>query len=142
MMSLVVRRRIRAAPERVFAAWTRPEELRRWWGPESVKCIAAEVDLRIGGHYRIANQFPSGEVLWISGRFELIEPPARLAYTWRVEQHAGPEERVTVQFEACEEGTLVVVMHERIPDATLRDRHEQGWRGCLDGLGEYLGTGR
>jgi uncharacterized protein YndB with AHSA1/START domain len=81
-------------------------------------------------------------VLWISGRFELIEPPARLAYTWRVEQHAGPEERVTVQFEACEEGTLVVVMHERIPDATLRDRHEQGWRGCLDGLGEYLGTGR
>lgn len=140
VMSLVVRRRIHAAPERVFAAWTRPGELRQWWGPASVRCVAAEVDLRIGGRYRIGNQFPNGEVLWISGEFELIEPPARLVYSWRVEQREGPQERVTVQFETCQEGTLVVVTHERIADATLRERHEEGWRGCLDGLAGYLAT--
>lgn len=105
-----------------------------------MRCVAAEVDLRIGGRYRIGNQLPNGEVLWISGEFELIEPPARLVYSWRVEQREGPQERVTVQFETCQEGTLVVVTHERIADATLRERHEEGWRGCLDGLAEYLAT--
>jgi uncharacterized protein YndB with AHSA1/START domain len=141
MMSLVVRRRIRAAPERVFEAWTRPEELRRWWGPESVICIAAEVDLRVGGRYRIANQFPNGEIVWISGQFELVERPGKLDFTWCVERQQAPGERVAVRFEACDAGTLVTVTHERIVDAALRERHEQGWRGCLDGLGEYLGEG-
>ena len=41
-------------------------------------------------------------------------------------------------FEACEEGTLVSVTHERIADPAVRDRHEQGWRGCLDGLARLL----
>lgn len=139
MISLLVRRVIRSPTERVFDAWTRPEDLRCWWGPESVRCIVAEVDLRIGGTYRIGNQFPDGQILWISGEFELIERPAKLIYSWRVEGQPSIE-RVAVQFESCPEGTLVVVRHERISDATLRDRHEQGWHGCLDGLSAYLGA--
>jgi len=57
-LTLVVRRTIGASPERVFDAWTKPERLRLWWGPRGVTCTAAEVDLRVGGRYRIANQFP------------------------------------------------------------------------------------
>jgi uncharacterized protein YndB with AHSA1/START domain len=71
-LALVVHRTIRAPVERVFAAWTTPEQLRRWWGPKSVVCSEAEVDLRIGGAFRIANQFPDGNVVWISGEFEQI----------------------------------------------------------------------
>ena len=138
LLSLAVRRVVRAAPARVFDAWTRPEELRRWWGPNGVVCTEAQVDLRVGGRYRIANLFPDGNVLWICGEFEVIEPPARLVYSWRIESRSGAAERVSVCFEACEEGTLVVVTHERIADQSVRDRHEQGWRGCLDGLARLL----
>ena len=56
-VTLVVRKWIRATPERSFDAWTTPLALRKWWGPEGVECTEAEVDLRVGGHYRIANRF-------------------------------------------------------------------------------------
>ena len=68
--TLVVRRRINATAEKLFAAWTRPELLVRWWGPQGVACPAAEIDLRVGGSYRIANQFPDGTLVWIAGVFE------------------------------------------------------------------------
>lgn len=135
--SLVVRRRINATPEKPFAAWTQPALLVRWWGPQGVACPAAEIDLRVGGAYRIANQFPDGRVLWISGIFEVIEPPHRLTYTWKLESQAGPAERVMVCFEAHGDATEVVVTHERIPDEAVRTSHERGWIGCLDNLVRY-----
>jgi uncharacterized protein YndB with AHSA1/START domain len=135
--TLVVRRRINATREKLFAAWTEPALLMRWWGPQGVACPAAEIDLRVGGSYRIANQFPDGKVIWIVGIFEVIEPPHRLTYTWKLESQDGPVERVTVSFEAHGAATEVVVTHERIPDEAARTSHERGWIGCLDSLAQY-----
>jgi len=135
--TLLVRRRINAAREKLFAAWTQPALLVRWWGPQGVACTAAEIDLRVGGTYRIANQFPDGMVVWIAGIFEVIEPPHRLTYTWKLESQNGPMERVTVCFEAHGAATEVVVTHERIPDDAARTGHERGWIGCLDRLLKY-----
>jgi uncharacterized protein YndB with AHSA1/START domain len=135
--TLVVRRRIRATAEKLFAAWTQPTLLVRWWGPQGVACPVAELDLRVGGSYRIANQFPDGTVVWIAGTFEVIEPPYRLIYTWKLESQNGPVERVTGCFEAHGAATEVVVTHERIPDEAARTGHERGWIGCLDGLVRY-----
>jgi uncharacterized protein YndB with AHSA1/START domain len=135
--TLVVRRRINATRERLFAAWTEPQLLVRWWGPQGVACPTAEIDLRVGGSYRIANQFPDGTVVWIAGVFEVIEPPNRLTYTWKLESDNGPLERVKVCFEAHGTATEVVVTHERIPDDTVRTSHERGWLGCLDSLVRY-----
>jgi uncharacterized protein YndB with AHSA1/START domain len=138
-LTLVVRKTIRATPERLFDAWTRPEELKKWWGPQSVTCIDAAVDLTVGGGYRIANQFPNGDVVWITGEFEVIEPPKRLVYSWRLGTGTGPSERVSVTFEPRGANTEVTVTHERIPSIPVRDVHEQGWFGCLDGLAVFLG---
>ena len=140
-MVLVVTRMIRATPERLFDAWTSPAELVKWWGPDSVTCVGAEVDLRIGGSYRIGNRFPDGTVLWIAGEFELVERPARLAYTWRIEPAQGADERVLVTFIARGADTEVSIRHERIGDEARRRRHEQGWRGCLAGLAQYAHNG-
>jgi uncharacterized protein YndB with AHSA1/START domain len=142
MVTLVVRRAIRATPEQAFDAWTRPDALRKWWGPPPVICIAAEVDLSVGGRYRIGNQFPDGKVLWISGEFESIERPRGLVYTWTVDAQVAPMERVTVTFTASGQGTEVVVTHERIGTEVLRDLHAQGWSGCLGRLAEYFESGR
>lgn len=137
-VSLVVRRTIRAPAERLFAAWTEPARLRQWWGPAGVRCTDAEIDLRVGGAYRIANQFPDGDVIWITGEFEQIRAPHKLVYTWRLEPGAQPEERVTVTFAPRDDATEVIVVHERIATPEIRDRHEQGWNGCLDGLARYV----
>jgi uncharacterized protein YndB with AHSA1/START domain len=134
---LVVRRMIKAPAARVFEAWTRPEHLVRWWGPRPVTCAGADVDLRVGGGYRIGNRLPDGSVLWISGTFELVDPPRRLVYDWLIEQKNAPapeRSRVTVRFEPRGVGTEVIVIHERIDTEATRADHEHGWNGCLEGL--------
>jgi uncharacterized protein YndB with AHSA1/START domain len=137
--TLVVRRRIAASAVELFAAWTQPELLRRWWGPPGAVCTAAEVDLRVGGRYRIANRFGDGTLLWITGVFEHIEPPERLVYTWSLESRAVQAERVSVRFAPLPDGaTEVIVTHERIVEESARSGHERGWVGCLEGLARYL----
>jgi uncharacterized protein YndB with AHSA1/START domain len=136
-ITLVVRRTIKADVRRVFDAWTKPEQLVRWWGPRPVTCREAVIDLRAGGEYRIANAMPDGTTLWIFGEFELVEPPSRLIYSWQT--GAGPEalagaSRVTVRFEPRSGGTEVIVLHERIDTEATRTEHEGGWNGCLESL--------
>ena len=139
--TLVVRRRIKSTPEKLFAAWTRPELLTRWWGPQGATCPTAEIDLRVGGSYRIANLFSDGTVLWITGVFEVIEPPNRLMYTWKLESQKALTERVTVCFDAHASSTEVTVTHERIPNESARISHEHGWAGCLESLVRYAEAG-
>jgi uncharacterized protein YndB with AHSA1/START domain len=150
-LALVVRRTIHATPERLFAAWTEPEQLCRWWGPGHVTCPTAEIDLRVGGRYRLANRFPDGSIWWIGGMFEAVAPPRLLIYSWELSAGeiapggapppAQARERVTVRFESRGAATDVVVTHERIADAAARVSHGQGWDGCLDGLAEFLAAG-
>jgi uncharacterized protein YndB with AHSA1/START domain len=77
-----------------------------------------------------------------TGEFEVIERPRRLIYTWRVGSEADASERVIVTFEARSEGTEVIVTHERIPNMAMRDLHNKGWLGCLEGLVEYMSGDR
>jgi uncharacterized protein YndB with AHSA1/START domain len=130
-IALVARRTIKASVSRVFDAWTSPEQLRAWWGPRPVTCSDAEVDLRVGGKLRIVNALPDGSTVTIDGEFRVVEPPHRLVYTW---QMGGESSLVTVTFAARGEATEVVVVHEQIPSEAVRESHESGWAGCLDGL--------
>ena len=134
---LTVRRLIPAAPAVVFDFWTQAEHVKKWWGPKAVTCPEAEIDLRVGGQYRIANLLPDGEIIWIHGEFELIEPPSLLRYTWAFGLDTPPTERITVRFEPAEGGTSLTILHENVPAGPRRDGHEQGWIGCLEGLVEY-----
>ena len=138
MIVLEFRRTIYAPAQQVFEAWTQPMHLRKWWGPRPVTCAHAAVDLRVGGSYRIANEFPDGRVLWIWGEFEVVDPPHKLVYTGLTDPESPFLERVTVLFQARGEATEVVVRYERIPDAATRDKHEAGWEGCLRGLADYM----
>jgi uncharacterized protein YndB with AHSA1/START domain len=131
--TVVVRRIIEADAESLFAWWTEPEHLLRWWGPRPVTCDHAEVDLRVGGRYRLRNRLADGAVLWIEGRIERIERPHCLVYSWRAGATESVE-RVRVEFVAAPGGTEVVVTHECIADAAVARSHEIGWSGCLASL--------
>ena len=137
-LRLEVRKTIAATPEQLFAAWTQPERLKEWWGPEGVTCIDAVVDLRVGGKYRLGNRLPDGRVLWIIGEYRVVEPPKKLVYTWQTESESHALEIVTIRFEERENGTEVIVIHERIRDVSTRNQHQYGWQGCLTGLTEYV----
>ena len=134
--TLVVKRTIAARREDLFDAWIDPGRLARWWGPNGVSCSHAEIDARQGGAYRIANRFPDGRVVWISGVYEIIDRPALLIFSWRIDGQENQEERVRVSFTTVNGGaaTEITVLHERIATLAERESHEAGWNGCLDGL--------
>ena len=145
MAELRLTRRYAAAPERVFAAWTDPELLRRWWAArQGWETAAAEVDLRPGGRYRLSMRDPeAGEEYAVRGEYVEVRPPERLAYTWTWEGDAevmrgSKSSLVAVEFAADGDGTEVRLTHSRFADERIRDLHDEGWSGCLDNLGRLV----
>jgi uncharacterized protein YndB with AHSA1/START domain len=131
--TLEIRRLIPAARQRVFDAWTHAKELDRWSAP-SPMTPKAEVDLRVGGRYRITMRGPDGIERRVGGVYRVIEPPTKLVYTWKWEESAMPDSVVTVEFHDRGKSTEVVLRHEGLVDPDSRARHEHGWKSCLDNL--------
>lgn len=140
--SLRLRRTFAAPRERVFRAWTEPAALKRWFrAADGHTTPVAEVDLRVGGRYRLGMQPPDSDtVLVVGGIYQEVLPPARLVFTWRWEgADAGePETLVTVEFHERGAMTDVELIHEQFAGVAQRDQHAQGWQGCLDGLARTL----
>jgi len=133
--SLRLTRTIRADLATVFEAWTEPAQLNRWSAPEGMT-IETEVDLRIGGRYRIRMKSPDGEIFTAVGEYQEIDRPNRLVYTWGWEETGNDhyETKVTVEFFDRGGATEVVVTHELFPDADLAGEHHEGWTSCLNRL--------
>ncbi len=138
--TLNLRRIFKASREKVFRAWTDPEELKKWWGPEGYSTPTAEVNLRVGGKYRLGMmKLPDGEIFCLSGTYREVRPPERLVYTWRWEAQPDlGETLVTVEFREVDDSTEVVLTHAFFPTEKARDDHNKGWNGCLDRLAKVL----
>ncbi len=145
MIALRAERTFDAPREAVFAAWTNPAVLRRWWASEpGWRSPSAEVDLRVGGRYRLSMGEPDGgPVHTVTGEYTEVRPPERLAYTWAWE--GDPPEMdgsagtlVTVEFAEDDGRTTVTVVHTGFATDRARDLHEGGWGGCLDSLGRRV----
>ena len=132
--------RIVAAPiEEVFSAWTKPEILCQWPGPPGTTAPVIEVDLRVGGKYRLGIRNESGTILYVGGEYQEVLPPRRLVYTWQSEQEDPDETLVTVDFRPVKHAhTEIVLKHERFTSVTARTNHHTGWDGCLDKLSKLL----
>jgi uncharacterized protein YndB with AHSA1/START domain len=136
--SLTIKRRLDAPPGKVFAAWTDPEKMRRWFGPAEVETLLAESDARVGGRYRIVMRSPDGEEHDVSGVFREVVANEKLVFTWAWRTTPERESLVTVALKPDGDGTLLSLTHEQFFDADARDRHESGWGGTLDKLQKYL----
>jgi uncharacterized protein YndB with AHSA1/START domain len=143
--SLRVERTFDASPEDVFDAWTNPEVLRRWWRPNpSWTTPVAEVDLRVGGRYRISMEDPeSGTKHTAGGEYSEVSRPRRLVYSWQWEEEdgrLGHASTVAVDFRADRDGerTTVVLEHSGLVSAESRDSHTHGWVGILEMLEAHV----
>jgi uncharacterized protein YndB with AHSA1/START domain len=130
--SLTIVRKLNAAPEKVWKALTEPAALKQWFAPdEAFRVPLAETDLRVGGRYRIVMQAPDGEQHDVSGVYREIVPNRRLVYSWAWKSTPERESLVTVELRAADAGTELTLRHEQFFDDEARQRHEQGWTGCL-----------
>lgn len=131
--SVQISRLIPAPRPRVWAAWTEPSELARWWWPERFHTTYA-IDLREGGTFRFQSaDLPDIGVLGITGRFLVVRPPEELRYTWRWLHEEG-ESEVSVVFTARGETTEVRIMHDGLGSLEDRHNHATGWNDCLNRL--------
>jgi len=97
--------------------------------------------VRPGGAYRIRFQTPDGGEHEVSGRYEEVDPPHRLAFSWA--WHSTPERvsRVCIELRPVAGGTELHFRHERFFDQEARDNHERGWTGTLAKLERWLSCG-
>ena len=136
--SLTLKRRLKAPPAKVFAAWTDPEKMKRWMGPGEVKTIRAEADTRVGGRYRIVMQAPNGEEYDVGGVYREVVADEKLVFTWAWKSAPERESLVTLLLKPDGDGTLLTLTHEQFADEDSRNGHEQGWNSSLDKLEKFV----
>jgi uncharacterized protein YndB with AHSA1/START domain len=143
MTSVTLVRRIKARPQIVFDAVTTPEGITQWWGPDAGPVLAAEVDLRVGGRYRVrflrmldSTEYES------SGEFLEIVRPQLVVMSWRWRDHVpdAGESRLQFELKAIPEGTELTLIHAQLQDEETRLSHEDGWAGSLDKLQARFAT--
>jgi uncharacterized protein YndB with AHSA1/START domain len=116
------RRVVKAPPELVFKMYTEPEHLRHWWGPRHLDLVACEIDLRVGGKYRLVERSPDGQEFAFHGEYRVIERPHQLVQSFVYEGTPENEAVDTFTFEPVDDGTLIScrTVHSSI---AARDAH-------------------
>jgi len=152
-LDLALERQIDVPRSLVWAAWTKPEHLRKWFTPAPWTMPECETDLRPGGIFRTVMRSPEGEQNENTGCYLEVIPEERLVWTDALLPGFRPSKRsflseigltVSVTFESRGNGTLytAVVMHR---DEGERSRHEEmgfhlGWGTVLDQLAALMKT--
>ena len=158
-MSLTVtaRRTYPAPVEAVWAAWTEPELIRRWWGPDGFTCPVARMDVRAGGVSLLAMQAPpeyGGGRTHNTWAYSVVEPAARLEYVMRFADEAGatispadagvppgvPDAvpHVVTFTPAPGGGTELSITESGYPTPEARAMSQAGLDQCLDKLARVL----
>jgi uncharacterized protein YndB with AHSA1/START domain len=137
--SLTLKRRLNAAPEKVYAAWTQPAQIAQWFGPDAGGVQRAETDLRTGGRFTIVFNTEDGEEHQVNGVYREVVRNQKLVFTWAWRSTPERESLVTVLIEPDGAGSMLTLIHEQFFDEAARDRHRHGWTGSLDKLERYLG---
>ncbi|TAK89963.1 MAG: SRPBCC domain-containing protein [Burkholderiaceae bacterium] len=146
--SLSLTRNYDVPPEKVWQAWTDAQAVKSWFAPnEAFSVPEAELDVRVGGRYRIVMQKPVGAPTGdqcgggrneVSGVYKEVIPNRKLVFTWAWSGTPERESLVTLTLRAIGSGTELTLKHEQFADEETRGMHNEGWTGCLDHLGRFL----
>ncbi len=141
---ILVTRDFDAPRHLVFRAWTTPELVRLWWHAKRGEMIVAEIDLRVGGHWRYAMVTPGGDEVAFHGTYREIVPDERLVSTEVFEGAPDHEALSTLTFSADGERTRVTLLvdhgNREIRDMVLQTGMEDGLQDALDLLEEAART--
>ncbi len=136
--SLTIKRRMAAPAPLVYRAWTDPEMLMHWFGPDHCTVFHAESDVRVGGTFRVRMRATDGEIHDVSGTYLVVEPDARLEFSWAWITMPERESRVTVTIKPDGDGSILTLLHEQFFDEEARAGHEYGWTQAFGKLERTL----
>jgi uncharacterized protein YndB with AHSA1/START domain len=130
---LVVTRTFNAPARIVFEAWTKPELFKRWWVPKSigVSLLSCEMDVRVGGKYRLVFGTDASEQMEFFGRYIEVTPHSRLVWTNDEVDEGGAVTTVTIEEVG---GQTLLVMHDLYPSKEALEASG----GSMDGMPETL----
>lgn len=117
---MLLSRVIRATPEAIWNAWTDPEVLPRWFGPEGHSCRTIEIDLRQGGFWRFDMIGPDGTVYPNRHRFRLFDRPRRIEFD--LDDGTGHSVKHAFVTLTPVAGGTQVELRMRFPDAESRQQ--------------------
>jgi len=126
-----------ATRQQVFEAWTHVESIKAWMCAGETTVAFAELDVRVGGRFRIVMRGPSVQYEH-HGEYLEVVPPERLVFTWISNGTQGESTLVTVELQEQGEQTLLTLTHEQLPDVTSVSKHQQGWSSIVEKLQAHL----
>lgn len=135
-IKLVINKHIQAPVEKVYAAWTDPEIMKQWFAPgEGMTAPKAETDPRVGGAYLIhMHDADSGSDHIVSGKYEEVVPNKKLVFDWKWKDGVD-RTQVTIELKPQDNGgTLLTLTHRGFSQQEFADKHNEGWKGCLQNL--------
>jgi len=136
--SLTLKRRFAAPAEKVYAAWTQPAQLMRWFGPDRGPVHDAQTDVRVGGRFSVSFSTEDGERHNVSGEYREVVPNERLAFTWQWITMPERQSYVIVTIKPDGDGCILTLHHEQFFDEAARDGHKAGWTGTLEKLARVV----
>ncbi len=137
---LVVQRKLKGSPERLFDAWTQPELMAQWFfAGDQMNVSGAETDLKVGGDWKvIMHHLDTGEHRTTHGKYLLIDRPNKLAFTW-FPCKKDYETKVTLLFKkVSNEYTEMTLTHEGLRDEEDYKGHKEGWEAISGTLASWL----
>jgi uncharacterized protein YndB with AHSA1/START domain len=138
--SLNLQRRYPVGPEKVWRAWTDPQALKLWWGPGGPEAVSlVQLDLRVGGRFRIVFGGPQGNDHEVQGVYKEVVPNRKLVFTWTWPRTTPERESlVTILFKPDGGGTELDFVHSQHFDEAVRDGHQRGWSEAFVKLERFL----
>ena len=143
-LELELERTLPAPREAVFAAFTEPEDLAKWWGPERFSIPSPDFNPGVGASYRIEMHPPEGDPFFVTGEFREVEVPSRLAFTfaWEPPDPHDVETLVELSFRDLGDSTEVSFVQGRFETEERRALHQGGWSDSFDKLERHLSNRR
>jgi uncharacterized protein YndB with AHSA1/START domain len=143
---LVITRVFDAPRSLVFKAWTEPEHMVKWLGPQGFTGKILQSAKRPGDAYRYYMRDPQGGDHWQQGIVREMVEPERLVCTYVWADAEGnptrPETLLTVLFEELGGKTKLTLRQAVFESVSARDDHRGGWNSSLDRLAEYVAAVR
>lgn len=139
MFQLELEKELNAPVHEVYAFWTQPELMQRWFAPGEMTVPAADAEAVEGGIYSITMQNSQDEGLHkVSGQYRKVEANKRLIFTWQWLDSPNIS-LVEVNFTALSETrTKIQIVHKEFVEEDARDKHQEGWNGCITNLEKAL----
>src|SRR3954453_11707156 len=136
----IVLTRVFNAPRRlVFDAFSKPELLKRWFGPRGWSMTVCEIDLRVGGAFRFVLRSPDGKDMGMRGVYREIVPPERSVHIESFDDYPGESQVTAVFTEDRGKTTLTVTVQypsQEVRDIVIKSGMEHGAAESYDKLAE------